>query len=392
MGEHGRSDLRVMHVIARMNVGGPAVEICELVRGLGSSGLDQYVLTGACYDGERDYLEATAPDIPVTRVRGLGAGGARMAPFALTGLAGAIRSLQPDIVHTHTAKAGALGRQAARLAGHRGAVVHTFHGHVLDGYFGPRATAAIVRAERTLAKRTDALVCVGNKVRDDLLAAGIGQPSQYRVIRSAIPPIQQVPRSQARAELGIASDALVFLWLGRLVRIKRPDRFLAACETVAEAVPEAVFLVAGGGDAAGDLGTHPLIASGRVRLLGWRSDLGTLLGAADALVLTSDSEGTPLSLIEAGTAGVPVVATAVGSVPEIVDDGVSGLLVACDHREVAAAMLRLAREPELRRSLGAAAAASVPARYSREGFLAGHERLYRELALSPARKAPRTLR
>ena len=373
-------EIRVAHIIARMNVGGPAVEISELVRGLGARGIDQVVLTGDCYPGEADYLAEQAADVPAIRIRGLGSGGFGSAPSALARLVHRIRSLRPTIIHTHTAKAGLFGRQAAQLARFDGSLVHTFHGHVLHGYFSPRRSSAWARVEASLARRTNALVAVGETVRDDLVDAGIGVPRQFRVIRSAVPPIEGVPRADARASLGVGDDDFVVLWLGRLVQIKRPDRFLEACEQVAQALPRARFLVAGGGDKDGLVRNHPLTRSGQLQALGWRSDLGRLLGAADVLVLTSDNEGAPLSLIEAGMAGVPVVATPVGSVPEIVTDGVTGLLAKPNPREIASAILSLAADEALRCRLGRAAAVEIPRRYSRDVFLGEHEALYRDLA------------
>ena len=161
------------HVIARLNVGGPALIADVLTRGLDPSRFEQLLLAGTVGPGEEDYVDLRAPELPVHRVRGLGRdpdplGDAR----ALRELSRALGRFQPDIVHTHTAKAGLLGRLTARR--HRvPATVHTFHGHLLHGYFSPARPRLVVAAERALAWRTTGLVGVGAQVPDDLLRAGV---------------------------------------------------------------------------------------------------------------------------------------------------------------------------------------------------------------------------
>ena len=165
-----------MRVIARMNVGGPAVQVSGLMRHLPEDEFDQQLLTGWCADDEADYLHTQAPDIQATRVDGLGRA-IRLGDDAraLAVLVRRMRAFRPHIVHTHTAKAGILGRAATRLAGTGSATVHTFHGHLLHGYFSPAKTRAVIALESALARGTDRLVAVGPQVREDLLAAGVGQ-------------------------------------------------------------------------------------------------------------------------------------------------------------------------------------------------------------------------
>ncbi|WBB61989.1 glycosyltransferase [Streptomyces sp. WMMC500] len=370
-----------MRVIARMNVGGPAVQVTALLRGLDPARFEQRLFAGSVSPGEADHLDSRAPDVPVRRVAALGRA---VRPGddlrAVRELTAAMRQFQPHIVHTHTAKAGALGRVAA-IRARVPARVHTYHGHLLHGYFSPRVTGMVVHAERLLARHTDRLVAVGVRVRDDLIAAGIGRPEQYAVV----PPGTVLPtlptRADARRRLGLPPDSPVVAYVGRVTRIKRPDRFVAVAREVRRAVPAARFVVCGEGDLAGALagqaGTEDLLQP-----LGWRADVETVYAAADLVLLTSDNEGMPVSLIEAGQAGVAVVATDVGSVAEVVRSGETGLLAAPDVAELARHTVRLLKDPGLRRDMGQRARAWTMRRFGAERLIADTDRLYAEIAVA----------
>ncbi len=332
--------IRVMRVIARMNVGGPALQITQLMRGLGAEYFDQRLYSGFVGPGEADYVRLCAPDVEVQRIPALGR---TVRPAddirSLALLTAAMRDFRPHIVHTHTAKAGTIGRLAAILA-HAPVRVHTFHGHLLHGYFSPAKTRLVVMAERALARFSDRLVAVGDSVRDDLVAAGVGRAAQYVVVPPGTALGALPDRVVARDKLDLPPAAPVVAYVGRLTGIKRPDRLLDVARAVFREVPGVRFLICGDGDlrdgdlrqsaAGGDL-------SGCLRLLGWRSDVETVYAAADVVLLTSDNEGAPVSLIEAGLAGRPAVATRVGGVPDVVRDESTGLLVARVHAPAEAA-------------------------------------------------------
>lgn len=374
--------LRVLRVITRMNVGGPARQVATLAGGLDRERFEQALCTGFVDRSEADQDWMDTVDLDIRRIPGLGRA---VRPGddgrALAGLVREMRRFRPHIVHTHLAKAGVLGRAAAVVAGVP-ARVHTFHGHLLHGYFSARATRLVVAAERIMARLSERLVAVGDQVRTDLLAAGIGRPGQYVVV----PPGTELPvlpdRASARQRLDLPADGPVVIYIGRITRIKRPDRLIA----VARAMPDVTFVVCGGGDrydetarAAADLAN--------VRLLGWRLDLSDIYAAADVALLTSDNEGTPVSLIEAGLAGVPAVATRVGSVPDVVLDGVTGLLAGppADDRdivdELAGCVRRLLTDEALRHRLAAAAHAGAAARFSPERLVGDIDRIYTDIAV-----------
>jgi glycosyltransferase involved in cell wall biosynthesis len=377
----------VLRIIARMNVGGPAVQVATLMRGLDPDRYDQRLIVGTVGEGERDHLTTRAPDVAATVVAGLGR---TPVPFddvrALAVIWRAMAAFRPHIVHTHTAKAGALGRAAATAA-RVPVVVHTFHGHLLHGYFGPVRTRAVVLAERLAARATTALVAVGPQVRDDLLAARIGRPHQYTVVPPgvALGPLPQ--RDAARAALGIGPGAEVVLYVGRLTRVKRPDRLVEAARRIHQARPAAVVVVAGDGDLAPRTRVAAEPLGGAVRFLGWRHDLEALYAAADLVLLTSDNEGTPVCLIEAAHAGRPVVATDVGSTRHVVDHGRTGVLCPPDARALARAVVDLLEHPGRRDALAAAAGEHAAARFGRERLVADTDALYGRL-LDAGRPAP----
>ncbi|WP_433500620.1 glycosyltransferase [Sphaerimonospora sp. CA-214678] len=372
--------IRVMEIIARMNVGGPATQIMGLLDGLDRDEFDHRLYAGDVDEAEGDHLRLRGAAPPIHHVPGLGrsvrpADDAR----ALLRLIGAMREFRPHIVHTRTAKAGALGRIAARLAGVGSARVHVFHGHLLHGYFSPFKHRLYVRTERLLAAMSDRLVTVGTGVRDELLAAGIGRPEQYVVIPPGV-RIGPVPdRETARRTLGLPPAAPVVAFVGRLTRVKRPDRFLAVASAVLDSVPDCRFLVCGDGELREEVERGTADAGDSFRLLGWRKDVETVYAAADLALLTSDNEGTPLTLVEAGMAGTPAVAPRVGSVGEVVRDGRTGLLAAPDAAELTAHVLRLLGDRQLARGMGESARRWTTSAFGVERLVADTENLYRSL-------------
>jgi glycosyltransferase involved in cell wall biosynthesis len=372
--------LRVLRVIARMNVGGPALQVTGLMRGMDPERFDHRVLTGHVGPDEADYLELRAPDLEVVRVPGLGRSVEAGSDLrALRRLVQEVRRFQPHVVHTHTAKAGVLGRVAAEVC-RVPAVVHTFHGHLLRGYFSPPVTRAVTAVERTLARRTDRLVAVGAQVRDELLEARVGRPEQYAVVPPGLVLPPAPDRLQARRGLGLEDADAVVTLVARLTSVKRPERFVAVAERLADTHPGVVFAVCGEGDLYDELRAQAAAGRARVRFLGWRADVETVYAASDVAVLTSDNEGMPVSLIEAGLCGVPAVTTAVGSAGEVVEDGVTGLVVPPDVEALAAAVRRLLDDDALRTRMAAAAGPRARSKFGRDRLVDDVQRLYEELA------------
>ncbi|MGI8330305.1 glycosyltransferase [Actinomadura scrupuli] len=367
--------------MTRMNVGGPSLQASVLMRGLDAERFDQRLYCGFVEAGEADYVELCAPDVTVHRLPTLGRS-ARPSDDArsLARLTAAMREFRPHIVHTHMAKAGALGRTAAVLA-RVPARVHTFHGHLLHGYFSRPKTRLVVQAERTFARVSDRLVAVGERVRDDLVDVGIGRPGQYCVVPpgTELGPLPE--REAARHKLGLPLDVPVVAYVGRVTGIKRPDRLVEVVRAVHRELPAARFVVCGEGDLLGQVAEAAGRLDDALHLLGWRADVETVYAAADLVLLTSDNEGMPVSLIEAGLAGLPAVATRVGGVPEVVQDGVTGLLTAPRSAELADRVTRLLRDEPLRLRMGRDARTRTTERFGADRLVRDMHELYTSIAV-----------
>ena len=367
-----------------MNVGGPAVQVSGLMRGLSSTDFNHRLYTGYCAEDEADYIKEQAPDVQAIQLDGLGRKVNPRADFLiLFKLIKEIRTFKPDVIHTHTAKAGVIGRLASILSLYPSKRVHTFHGHLLSGYFDPLVTRLVILVEKILAVKTNILVSVGEKVRDELLAKKIGKFSKYRIFPPGLALSELVSRESALKILGLESDFIYISFIGRVTQIKRPDRFLDVVEIIAKQTTNIKFLVAGGGDLLEECMKSAKERSLPVQFLGWRSDIENILSASDIVVLTSDNEGTPISLIQAGLAGKPTVSTNVGSVKEIVLDGKTGFITELNPESLATAISSLAKDDVLRKKFGSAASLHTHANYGVDRLVKDHSQLYKELISNP---------
>jgi glycosyltransferase involved in cell wall biosynthesis len=369
--------VRVLRIISRMNIGGPALQISGLMKGIDQGKVEQKLLTGYCKTDEADFIESIDPDIKVQRINGLGRSINIVSDIsALLQIMRVIREFKPNFIHTHTAKAGVLGRIAGLLAYRDAKLIHTYHGHLLTGYFTPIKTKSIIFVERILAKVTFKLVCVGSKVRDDLLAAKIGDLRKYTIISPGI-KIGEIPnRDLTRDYFNINLDAIVIIFLGRITSIKRPDRFCNVILNLVNKDPRIRILIVGSGTLETSMQSRLSQINEKVDFLGWRSDVENILACADILLLTSDNEGTPTSVIQAGMAGVPTVATNVGSLPEVIENGVTGICTEPDEDKLLMALETLVSNPKLRVSMGENARKDMSQRYSISKMIESYQRLY----------------
>jgi glycosyltransferase involved in cell wall biosynthesis len=392
--------VRVLRLITRLNIGGPSIQAIALSDHLAARGFTTKLVHGALGTGEGDmrYLLPASVDVDcVPTLR------REIAPAsdinALVRVLALIREFRPQIVHTHMAKAGGLGRLAVRLhnrhadPGARVKVVHTYHGHVLDGYFSAAVTSVFLGVERALARTTDRIVAISPAIRDELLhEQRIGTSDQYVVVPlgfdlTKLAAIDDTARQSARASLGIAPAAHVVSTVGRLTPIKQHRLFLETARLVAAADPDAMFLVAGDGELRTDLEqtARDLGLAGRVRFLGWRRDLEIVYGATDVFLLTSRNEGTPVALIESLAAGVPGVSTDVGGVRDVFQASpesgeLLGLVAPYDDASALARSVdALLIDRPRRRAMGERGRSAMLARYGIERLVDDVESLYREL-------------
>lgn len=392
--------IRVIHVLTRFDKGGSAENTCLTCLGLDPALYDIQLVVGASEESGMGPEERACVEENLARLRARG--------VKILTLAGLVRRVspvndlvtlfalwrlfcreRPRIVHTHTSKAGILGRWAARLAGVP-VVVHTPHGHVFWGYFGPARTRFFILLEKLSALVTDRLVMLTEQEKLDHLRVGIAPEERFVTIHSGVDlaPLAaaKAARSEARRELGIPEGAFAVGTVGRLTAVKGPGVLLEAARTVIERHPRSVFVFLGAGEMLEAL-QEKAAAMGiesRIRFAGWRPDAARMMSALDCFAFPSINEGMGKALVEAMALEKPVVASRVGGMIDLVDDGVNGFLVPpSDPGALADRILFYMENPETARRM-AAKAAGTAAAYGAAAMVRKIESLYAEFAPRPA--------
>ena len=369
--------VKVMQIIARMNVGGPAVLVADLVRNLDPQRFSTVLVTGYCDENESDYLDEVAQDVVAIRIPGLGRSVSPLKDLsAFFLLIKQIRKFKPDVIHTHTAKAGVLGRLAGLIARPQAARVHTFHGHLLQGYFSSGKTRLVIGLEKVLGLITHRFIAIGDAVKNDLVQAGIAKVSKFEVIYPGLQELDRYPKSDARSTLGLEPRKKYLVFVGRLTSIKRPDRLIDLARFIKDKHPEFWLLIAGAGELLDTLSVQVEKELLPVTFLGWRKDIGAILSASDIAVLCSDNEGIPLTLIQASQAGLPIVSTDVGSVSDIVISGTTGLLTEVSSKGLINGVSTLLADPALCERFGKAGQERARDFFSSRAMIEHHQRLY----------------
>jgi len=390
--------IAVVRVITRLNIGGPSIQATRLSV-LDRNGFATTLMHGRLGDGEGDMSYLIAPGSRAIYVPTLCR---PLSPLndlrTLFRLYREIAKARPLIVHTHMAKAGLLGRAAAAIyntlrgSAPRARVVHTYHGHVLEGYFSPLMTNIFIRLERLLARASDRIVAISPAIERELRDGfRIGSARQYRVVPlgfdlSGFASVDAAARVAARRELSLPADADVVSTVGRLTAIKQHRLFLETIREAARSRPTLVALIAGDGELRSGLEAYAreLGIADRVRFLGWRRDLATIYGATDVFLLTSRNEGTPVALIEAMASGVPGVSTDVGGVKDVITSEAIGARISdASAVALAAPIVRYLADPALRHDAGTRARAAVLDRFSLDRLVRDISALYRELLAAP---------
>jgi len=360
--------MRVLHVIARLNVGGTARYITRLAEELPKHKIETFIATGFVQGSEQE--DPSAKNLNVIRVPSLGR---QFNPikdhFAFKQLLEVIKEVKPDVLHTHTFKAGYIGRirtkEINKAAGKQVKFVHTFHGHLFDDpEFSGIKSSIITSLERRFADRTDAIITVGAQVGKELLERNIGQPKQFMNIPPGVEPLK-LPKPKPHAKVTIG-------WIARVTGVKNPLRALE----IAKLFPDAQFLIAGGGDLLDQVKAQ---TPKNTKVLGW-TDAAKLFAASDIILSTSENEGIPIALIEAQLASKPVVATNVGGVAEVVLNNKTGFVTKKNTQELAKALERLINSKALRTAQGKAAKAHATKAFSVEKMISAHVSLYKKLS------------
>jgi len=374
------SRVRVLHIVTRMNVGGVAVLLDNLMSNIDRDKFEVLLATGLCESPEGEYLENRNIAYRLERIpsfhKSLNVADDLKSVLSIIRL---LRDFKPDIVHTHTSKAGLFGRLISVIAAPKAKRVHTFHGHLLVGYFSPLKLGIVKAFEKTLGVTTNKFIAMGTQVRDDLLAVGIGKRSKFAVLFPGLTKPVFPAKEQARGNLGLNNNRIYCTFVGRLTQIKRPDRVLEVASLVAQQNPDVQFLVVGDGDLAQEMKSKAHASDLPITFLGWRQDIPAILKASDIALLTSDNEAVALTLIEATQAGIPVVTTPAGSVRDVAIDGENGFVTSFGSQDLAKAVLKLAGNSGLREQYGSAGKKRSDVLFSIERMVTDHENLYKEL-------------
>jgi glycosyltransferase involved in cell wall biosynthesis len=380
--------IKILRIITRLNIGGPAIHTIILSRAFNRKAQYENILVCGSTnkpEGNMDHLLkicGVSPSVIPAMRREISFGNDIKSLISLYLI---IKKERPQIVHTHTAKAGTLGRIAAIFAGVP-IKIHTFHGHVFDGYFNPLKARLFIFIEKMLIPFTNRLIAVSESVRDELIdILDINDKNKIVVIPLGLELDRflecEKRKGAFRKELGIREDVAVVGIVGRLVPIKNHKMFLDAAKIAVKDAPSGSikFVIVGDGESRSTLEEYAKKEglSGDVIFTGWREDLTYVYADMDIVALTSLNEGTPVSIIEALAAARPVISTSVGGVKDLIKDGVNGLLVRSnDHAELAKKISGLLADPLRRARLGANGRDSVMARYSKSRLVGDMESLY----------------
>jgi glycosyltransferase involved in cell wall biosynthesis len=367
---------KVLRIITRMNIGGPSKQIQTLNSIFVESDLQQLIITGSVDKSEKEIDLSVFSN--VIQVKSLAR---NINPIndlvALIRICFIVLRYKPDVIHTHLSKAWVIGRIAKIIAAPKAKTVHTFHGHILHSYFSRPIESALIFLQRITAVRQDVLVAVSEEVKFDLLAKKIGRFSQYKVIEPGFIAPVKFETLSARATLGLQQDLFTVGYIGRFEKIKRPDILESVIRESNTLGNSLQFIVCGGGSLF-DQFVENSRKYGLVSL-NWMSDPSIFYSAIDLLILVSDNEGTPLTIIEAGKLGVPTITRNVGGIRGMLLNKENGFLIEDNPLKIAEELVALSNNPKIIEEVSQRAKIYFEAHFNEKKFLNEYRELYLSL-------------
>lgn len=370
--------MKVINVMSRFNIGGTAQWLYQLSQGLDKSEIDNLLIVGECPVSEGE--DRRISEINAQKIGGLGPKTSVTSTVrAFFKLRKLIKVYKPDLINTHTSKAGVIGRLAARSVSRKIAIVHTYHGHILTGYFSPILVFGIKFIEKFLSLMTDLFFISGEGVLRDLKNEGLLKSAKFMTVWPAVPDYALEDRDLCRSQLGIDLEKVVIGWHGRKVQIKRLDRVL----DLSLEFPNCVFLVAGDGPSIKETFVDKFrdYAFENVVELGLTSP-SKVWAIADICMLTSDNEAMPIAPIEAALARKSVVVVNAGASAEVLVNQHTGFLCSGEISALADHLRLLVNDPYLREKMGTAGRQHALDRFSPDNSIARQIEGYRKALAS----------
>ena len=375
--------VKIVSVVSRMNVGGVATVLLGFIESLDQNFFEHTLITGVCEENEIDLVSKTDFKVNIVYLPRMKKSISLISDLIIIyQIRKILRELNPDIVHTHTSKAGFVGRVSALTLFKKPYLVHSFHGHVLSGYFSKLKSILFLGIEKLLSTKTDILVADSKHVKSDLLAKGIGNNSVWKVVPPGIRKQPIIDLDTVRDQLLIPREVFLICWIGRFTKIKDP--FLAVESFVKfeqKASKKVCLLMVGDGELFEPVNNLVKQINSNIKLVGWKTNVSAYLAVADLLLLTSLNEGFGLVVAEAGWYGKPTLSTKSGGVNEFINDGVTGFLVGSKPVQIATTMLKLHNDQKLLTEVGKKAKAQTMESYSSEIFAKKHQQIYLNLIM-----------
>ncbi len=365
--------IRVLRVITRLNVGGPSKQILTLSSLFDGKEFEQLIVAGRVLDSEMEIdLDSLGS---VTRISSLQRGFNPLNDLlSVLQIARVLHKYRPDIIHTHLSKAWALTILAKHLSGTKCKVIHTFHGHILHSYFSKWKALILNLVQRFLASNSDYLVAVNDITKKELITARIGSEEKFEVIYPGFKALERNSKISARIKLGLIDNVFTVGFIGRFEQIKRPDILSKVINISLRDSGSIQFIVCGGGELYE--GFKNETANPQVHCFPWTDDLSLIYSSVDLMLLTSDNEGSPLTIIEAGQLGVPTLSRAVGGVPSLITNELTGFLTGDDPEVIASALSQISKSPDFLLEVSTKAKAHFVHGFGELTFINNYKNLY----------------
>jgi glycosyltransferase involved in cell wall biosynthesis len=373
--------IKVVSIVSRMNLGGVAILLKEIHKDLNTADYDHTLITGVCSVNELDILADSGNLSKIIQVNKMSRKPSILEDFSsFFEIRKILKEISPDIVHTHTSKAGVLGRIAALSLRKNLCIVHTFHGHHIYGYFSKTIVKTIIFAEQILGNYSDLLIADSVQVKDDLRKVGIGKSKSWRVITPGVRELAQISNKEARSRLAVDKDMFTICWIGRFVDIKNPILALTAYSMLNSfEKSHSKFIMVGDGELLEKCKAFAKANNLNVSFPGWEMNIAPFLAASNLLLLTSRNEGFGMVLAESGQYGVPALSTDVGGVREFIENNENGILVEAYPEAIASTISYLMKNPTSLIKLGENARKTSAEKFSMDNFIQKHKEIYLDL-------------